>query len=144
MDELTKIQKNLQRLPREIINIILFYTHRFQHKDLLEDIENINIVKKDLLVMYRYYWEYEDMEWLINDIHSYANNYHATMYGYVDKFCNIFLRHVRLKNILQVENYIRNLARKDVSSQINIFLGLMNIKERNELVNVTNKDFESY
>jgi hypothetical protein len=46
MDELTKIQKNLQRMPREIIKLILFYSHSFQPNYLLEDIKNVNIVKK--------------------------------------------------------------------------------------------------
>ena len=128
MDELTKIEKNLSRLPKEIINLILFYSHSYQPKYLLEDIKNVNIVKEDLFIMYRYYWEYEDMDWLINDIFSYANEYNATMYGYVDKFYNIFLRHVYLENILEVEKYIRSLERKEVISQINIFLGLMTIK----------------
>jgi hypothetical protein len=141
MDELTKIEKNLQRLTKEIIKIILFYSHSFQPKHLLEDIQNVNIVKKELMIMYRQYWEYEDMEWLINDIISYSNEYQATMYGYVDKFYNIFLRHIRLENILQIEKYIRSLERKKVISQINIFLGLMTVKERNELLQVTNEDF---
>jgi hypothetical protein len=75
MDELTKIQKNLQRMPREIIKLILFYSHSFQPNYLLEDIKNVNIVKKKLMVMYRHYWEDEDMDWLINDIISYLNDY---------------------------------------------------------------------
>ena len=145
MDELTKIEKNLQRLPKEIIKLILFYSHSFQPKYLLEDIKNVNIVKKELLVMYRqHYWEDEDMDWLINDIISYSNGYRATMYGYVDKFYNIFLRHISLENILQVEKYMRSLERKEVTSQINIFLGLMTVEERNELVKVTIEDFDSY
>ena len=144
MNELTKIQKNLQQMPREIIKLILFYSHSFQPKYLLEDIKNVNIVKKELLVMYRRYWEDEDMDWLINDIISYSNGYHATMYGYVDKFYNIFLRHISLENILQVEKYMRSLERKDVTSQINIFLGLMTVEERNELVKVTIEDFDSH
>jgi hypothetical protein len=144
MDELTKIEKNLSRLPKEIINLILFYSHSYQPKYLLEDIKNVNIVKEELFIMYRHYWEYEDMDWLINDIFSYANEYNATMYGYVDKFYKIFLRHTRLENILEVEKYIRSLERKTVISQINIFLGLMTIEERNELLKITIEDFASY
>ena len=40
MNELTKIEKNLSRLPREIINKIIFYTHNHQPKCLLDDIKN--------------------------------------------------------------------------------------------------------
>lgn len=137
MNELNKIQKKIQQMPKEIIKLILFYSHSFQPKYLLEDIKNVNIVKKELLVMYRHYWEDEYMDWLINDIISYSNGYHATMCGYVDKFYNIFLRHISLENILQVEKYMRSLERKEVTSQINIFLGLMTVEERNEVVKVT-------
>jgi len=144
MDELTKIKKNLARMPKEIINLILFYSHSYQPKYLLEDIKNVNIVKGDLFIMYRHYWEYEDMDWLINDIFSYANEYNATMYGYVDKFYKIFLRHACLENILEVEKYIRSLERKEVISQINIFLGLMTVEERNELLKITIEDFATY
>lgn len=144
MDELTKIKKKLSRLPREIINLILFYSHSYQPKCLLDDIKNINIVKRDLMIMYSHYWEYEDMEWLINDIISYANDYNATMFGYVDKFNNIFLRHMRLENVLQVENYIRSLERKNVLTQINVFLGLMTVEERNQLIKNTTEDFTTY
>ena len=94
--------------------------------------------------MYRHYWDYEDMDWLINDIFSYANEYNATMYGYVDKFYKIFLRHISLENILEVEKYIRSLERKEVVSQINIFLGLMTVEERNELLKITIEDFATY
>ena len=142
MDEI-KLKKNLSRLPREIINLIIFYSYSCQPKCLIEDIENINIVKNDLLVMYRHYWEHEYTDWLINDIISYANGYNATMYGYIDKFYNIFLRNVRLKNILQVDHYIMSLKIKETISQINIFLGLMTIKERNELMKITIEDFNA-
>jgi hypothetical protein len=39
---------------------------------------------------------------------------------------------------------MRSLERKEVTSQINIFLGLMTVEERNELVKVTIEDFDSY
>ena len=88
--------------------------------------------------------DYEDTDWLINDIFSYANEYKATMFGYVSKFHNIFLRQFRIKNILQVENYIILLTRMDVITQINIFLGLMTVVERNQLLKNTIEDFASY
>ena len=47
-------------------------------------------------------------------------------------------------DILEVEKYIRSLERKEVISQINIFLGLMTIEERNELLKITIEDFASY
>ena len=76
----------------------------------------------------------EDKYWLINDIHAYANNYKATMYGYLDKFYNIFKRNKYLKTNEDIDNYVSNLEKKDVSSQINVFLGLLTIKERNNII----------
>jgi len=144
MNELTKLENSLARMPREIIDKIIFYTHSCQPQCLIEDIKHINMVKQDLTIMYRNYWDYEYNDWLINDIISYANNYNATMYGYVDKFYNIFLRHICLENILQVDQYIIYLGRKEVMSQINIFLGLLTIEERNEFLKNTIEDFNTY
>jgi hypothetical protein len=144
MNELIKLQKNIERMPREIINLILFYTYSFQPKCLTEDIKSIYDVKKDLLVMYRYHWQDECNDWLINDIFAYANGYNATMYGYIDKFYYIFLRHVGLKNRLHVEKYIGYMRIKNVISQINIFLGLMDVEERNQFVQFTIEDFKTH
>jgi hypothetical protein len=56
------------------------------------------------------------------------------MYGYRDNFYNIFLRHVSLKNRLQVNKYIKQIWKLDVVSQINIVLGLMTPEERHTVV----------
>ena len=134
MDELTKIREGISRLPKEIINLILFYSHSYQPKYLLEDIKNVNIVKKGLLQKYWSCWEDDDEsnDWLINDIFSYVNKYRPLMDGYVDNFYNIFFRHVRLKNKLQVDKYIKKMEKNSVVSQINIFLGLLTPEERND------------
>jgi hypothetical protein len=143
MDEI-KLKKNLSRLPREIINLILFYSYSCQPKYLMEDIKNVNMVKNNLLVMYKQYWEYEDNDWLINDLISYANGYNATMYGYIDNFYNIFLRHICLENVLQVDKYITSLKNLKVITQINIFLGLLTVNERNDFLKITTEDFDTY
>jgi hypothetical protein len=56
------------------------------------------------------------------------------MYGYVDKFYNIFKRNISLQTQEAIHKYINNLEEKKVKTQINIFLGLLNIYERNDLV----------
>ena len=76
----------------------------------------------------------EDINWLINDIFAYANNYKATMYGYVDHFYNIFLRNKFLLTNTAIDNYVSKLEKKIVSSQINIFLGLLTTKEREDII----------
>jgi len=136
MTELTKIQRMISQMPKEVVELILCYTYNSQPKLLLNDIEHIHIIKRGLIQKYRDYWgDVEGGDWLINDMYSYANEYRAMMYGYRDKFYNIFLRHVCLKNNLQVDKYIENIQEMGVGSQINILLGLMTPEERAEFTN---------
>jgi hypothetical protein len=52
----------------------------------------------------------EDENWLLNDIYTYANEDNATMNGYVDKFYNIYRRHVMLDSKEKVDKYIKAVA----------------------------------
>ena len=151
----------IDRLPIDIVFKIIPYTYSLQNKNVLHDIVNFAETKKTLLKLYHSYWvennqEDEDKNWLINDIFAYANDYHATMYGYVDKFYRIFERHVCLQNQPQpktrtqtqtqiqtqsqstekekIHKYVDNLEKESVETQINVFLGLLNLKERNDLI----------
>ena len=134
----------IQRLPMDIILQIIPYTYNLQNKDLLDDIVHYKETRTLLFTLYRKYWiidgqqiEPEDKYWLINDIIAYANNYKATMYGYIDKFYNIFKRNISLqtKTIDSIDKYVNKLlSEKNINTQINIFLGLLNIHERNEIV----------
>lgn len=56
------------------------------------------------------------------------------MYGYIDNFYNIFKRNISLQTIDAIDKYVDKLDKKKVNTQINIFLGLLTIHERNELV----------
>ncbi len=131
----------IKRLPIDIILKIIPYTYNLQNKNLLCDIINFKELKTSLLELYHKRWiieaqgyPNEDKDWLINDIFGYANNYNAGMYGYIDNFYNIFKRNIFLKLNEHVDNYVYNLEGKNVSSQINIFLGLLTVNERNEML----------
>jgi hypothetical protein len=131
----------ITRLPIDIILKIIPYTYNLQNKNLLDDIKNYKETKTILFELYHKYWiielqsEYfEDKNWLINDIFSYANNYNASMFGYIDKFYDIFKRYIYLQTNEKVDIYVHNLEQKDVVSQINIFLGLLTIDERNDII----------
>jgi hypothetical protein len=76
----------------------------------------------------------EDKGWLINDIIAYANNDKATMYGYVDNFYNIFKRNISLQTNDNIDKYIIHLYKKSAKTKINIFLGLLTIDERNDVI----------
>jgi hypothetical protein len=133
----------IQRLPIDIILQIIPYTYNLQNKNLLNDIINYKETQLLLLDLYQTYWiimyqQLKDSEeskyWLINDIFAYANDNNATIYGYIDNFYNIFKRNISLQTIETIDKYVSNLEEKKVKTQINIFLGLLNIDERNDLV----------
>ena len=134
----------IQRLPTDIILRIIPYTYNVQNKDLLKDIIHYKETRALLLELYHNYWiveaqmqdQEEDINWLINDIIAYANNDNATMFGYVDNYYNIFKRNIFLKTIETIDKYRNKLERKKVNTQINIFLGLLTICERNDLVTI--------
>ena len=71
------IMNKIKLLPQDIQRHILSYHYKEQNKELLEDIKNFVIVKKNLgdyyFDYYRSVWkntsfEFEDRNWLINDI----------------------------------------------------------------------------
>jgi hypothetical protein len=84
----------------------------------------------------------EEKNWLINDIFAYANNYNATMYGYIDKFYNIFKRNKYLQTKVQIDKYVNKLEKEQAITQINIFLGLLTIQERNDIIIAFLKNME--
>jgi hypothetical protein len=71
---------------------------------------------------------------LINDIFGYANDHEPTMLGYVDHFYDIFKRNKFLQTNAKIIKYISNLEKKSIISQINVFLGLLTINERNDII----------
>jgi len=132
----------IDRLPLDIVLQIIPYTYNLQDKNLLNDIVNYKETRSLLLELYYKYWiidiqteNEQDKYWLINDIISYANDYNATMYGYVDNFYNIFKRNISLQTNESIDKYINILEKKNVNTRINIFLGLLTSNERNDLVN---------
>lgn len=136
------MNKFISRLPTDIVLRIIPYTYNIQNKNLLMDITNYTATKKILYTLYHDLWimirqstdPNEDRDWLMNDILGYANNDIAIMYGYNDHFYNIFKRNRHLQSNEEIDRYVNNLRKKEVSVQINIFLGLFTIKERNDVI----------
>jgi len=142
MREGIKIGCLINRLPHDIINHIIPYTYNLQRKSLLEDIKNYKKIKISLLKIYYYLWiewvgsneQDDDKYWLINDLIAYSNDYKATMNGYVDKFYDVWGRNIFLKTREEIDIYFFKTERKNVSTQINIVLGLLTPTERNEIL----------
>jgi hypothetical protein len=130
---------NIQKLPIELVFHIISYTYNLQNKNLLHDILNYIETKSKLFECYYHFWNVNNLpeeynDWLLNDIFFYANDYHPSMSEYVRKFYNIFKRNPVLQTDDDVLKYVYNLEKKDVNTQINILLGLLHIRERNQLV----------
>jgi hypothetical protein len=138
----------IQRLPMDIVLQIIPYTYNLQNKDLLKDIIHYKETRTLLLELYHNFWiiklqmqdPEDDLYWLINDIVAYANNNKPTMFGYNDNFYNIFRRNIFLPTIESIDKYVYNLEQKSVKTQINIFLGLLSICERNDLIIAFNRN----
>lgn len=131
----------IEKLPIDIVFRIIPYTYQLQNKDLLYDITNYKKTKTILSDLYYDYWivnmqsqTEEDLNWLFNDLVAYMNNYNATMFGYVDTFYNIFRRNRFLQTNEQIDHYVFSLVKRDVSTQINILLGLLNPDERYDII----------
>ena len=133
----------IEKLPIDIILQIIPYTYNLQNKKLLNDIIHYKKTQTLLLKLYYNYWIIDgqqlddpdvDKYWLINDIFAYANNHNAIMYGYINNFYNIFKRNISLQTMEEIDKYVNKLREKNVNTQINIFLGLLTIDERNDFV----------
>ncbi len=139
----------INKLPQDIVLRIIPYTYSVQNKELLQDIIDYTKMKLLLLKRYFYFWifimennEPEDKNWMVNDLISFANDDNPTMLGYVDKFYNIFKRNTQLQTKSKdiIDKYFYHLEKKDVNTQINIFLGLLLPFEREEFFDL----FKSY
>ena len=136
-------ESTFNKLPIELIYIILSYTPQPQSKELTEDIKNYYESKKILLQSYHNYWIFKwqenepaDKEWVLNDLFRYSNKIIPSMNGYVDEFYELFFRKFNMITKEQVNKYTIIMYNKSLDSQINIFWGLLNPKERNEFIKV--------
>lgn len=137
---------NFFDLPMDIINHILPYTYSIQSPELLDDIRSYYITKESIEKIYFNIWFDEyfvddkvDKCWLINDLFAFANDYNATIFGFVDSFYDIFSRNIMLKKDLQkINNFIRLIENNNIEKQINIFWGLFTPEEREDFIDIAN------
>lgn len=154
-------------LPQNIKDVILSYHCRQQPNSLLLDIQSFVESKKELeRIYYDYFCNYmaefnlplEDKYWIINDLIRFLNQNVPTMLYYHDLFYEVFERNIYLftkkktslidrlssciisNNQIKrkiIDRYIKILDDKDIMTQINLFWGLMNVQERNEMVELS-------
>lgn len=129
------ITEHIQKLPRDIQNIILKYSYKSQNKLLLDDIKSFHKTNITLTKMYEeIYNDYSSetyKDWLSNDIDGFMNTDQATMYGYTEDYYKMWKRmfHLTRKN----NQFIYNKTMFMNTNSIGAFrtrLGLLIPKER--------------
>ena len=134
------LDKLIQKLPDELISIIMSYTYNIQNKELRQDIKDYHLTFSAINDIYlERFMEYidpiqESQEWLNNDVYGFCNNDVASMYGYVDDFYKIFFQHPLLNTKSKLDKYIAILELKDVKIQNRIFWGLMSPLQRHKFI----------
>lgn len=134
------LDKLIQKLPDELISIIMSYTYNIQNKELRQDIKDYHLTFSAINDIYlERFMEYidpiqESQEWLNNDVYGFCNNDVASMHGYVDDFYKIFFQHPLLNTKSKLDKYIAILELKDVKIQNRIFWGLMSPLQRHKFI----------
>jgi hypothetical protein len=127
----------MNKLPEDILNLIITYTYTPQNKKLLDDIRDYYESKSYILSTYSnkcLFNDDSDLEWIINDIFRFANEWQPSIYGYKDKFIDIWKRHFLIKNYEQFYNHMIMFDKFTIHKQINLFWALMTIDEREEFI----------
>ena len=140
------MEEVLNYFPREIALQILEYTYQVQDKTLLGDVVNFTKSKERVRFLYFTYFTIREQvneweSWLSNDIVYFMNSFHHTgvLYGggYVDKFYARLSRNPFLNTMEKIDKYVINLSSNGIdgiTKEINIYLGLMTSKEREEFI----------
>lgn len=141
------MEELMRFVPKEVAFHILQYTYRFQDKPLLNDIVNYTKSRARLEFIYITYFTMRDQLndykcWLSNDIGYYMNNFFHTdaFYGggYLEKFYTRFSRNPFLNTRQKIHKYIAKIGSNGIfgiNKEINIYLGLLTIEERQDLIN---------
>jgi hypothetical protein len=131
-------------LPTDVQLHILSYTYAIQPTSLLRDIKSFVEDGKKVLEFYNnlpiFLQELaygENLNFLLNDLYRYCNDFIATRHGFNERFHDIFKRNFLISRMEcnVIDWYIDTvLMNKNVSSQIIMFWGLLTYEERNDFL----------
>lgn len=134
------IKKELiNKLPIELIYYIQKFSYNCPPKELLQDIKQFNSSLELLNTYYFNYWltldsDTEYLDWILNDLLCYSNNYKAMMYSYEELFYNIFMKLKLVNSKNNVINFIKYYEKLSVKAQINILWGLFSYDQRLDFI----------
>ena len=124
----------MNNLPNDVLLHIIAYTYSPQKSELLNDMKNFYDTKHKVIKNYTSREsDLDPYEWIMNDIFRFANEYQPTIYGFTNNFINIFLRNPRISRET-FTSYIEKFESMSCTQQINIFLSLLTIHERNNFI----------
>lgn len=131
------MNKLINQLPDEIINIIISYTYNFQPINLRKDIISYVSTKnniKNIFFQRKYPLSY--IKHLVFHIHGYIKgipNLYSNCKDKLKEFTNRICI-LRLQNLLYLNNY--NFSNEKLQYIFNFYWGYFNIEERNEFINI--------
>ena len=135
--EINNVQDIIDNLPLELVFKISTYILRPQSKELMYDLRHFHISKEKGMKIYtdRFYEEPEVIiSWFVNDICSYTNSYFPSMYGFLEKYYDIFFRFPKMKSKQDIITFSFKMCYLDLETELNIRWGILTPKERDEML----------
>ena len=138
--EINNVQDIIDNLPPELVYKILTYILKPQSKELMYDMRHFFITKEEGMKIYSERYKDEPNEiinWFVNDIGFYMNEYIPSMYGFIDKYYNIFFRLFKMKSKKEIVYFIFKMNKLNSETELNIRWGILTPKEREEMLKIS-------
>ena len=127
----------IYNLPKEVVYKIIYFSSKPQPKVLLLDIKNYIKTKKLGIILYSKRYEQEPhqiLNWFCNDIGIFMNDTIPTMYGYVDKFYNIYFRLKMIKDKQTILTIAYKFTKGKPEREMSVLWGLLTPDERISMI----------
>jgi len=138
--EINNVQDIIDNLPPELVYKISTYILKPQSTELMYDIRHFFISKEEGMKIYSERYKDEPNEiinWFVNDIGFYMNEYIPSMYGFIDKYYNIFFRLFKMKSKKEIVYFIFKMNKLNSETELNIRWGILTPKEREEMLKIS-------
>ena len=139
----------MNNLPYELLDKIRRFTYKFQSKEMLNQLKIRHQFKKELYNIYTKLYSYElenDSDaienWIDNDISFCLNKQQASMYGFLENYYNILSRNIIFNTKEKIDRFSKIcFIKMNAKSTINIYLGLLNESDIEELKRYVSKTY---
>jgi len=129
----------IYNLPKEVVYKIIYYSSKPQPKSLLLDIKNYIKTKKLGIILYSKKYEHEPdqiFNWFCNDIAIFMNDSFPIMYGYVEKFYNIYFRLKMIKDKQTITTIAYKFTKGKPEREMSVLWGLLTPDERISMIDM--------